>query len=62
MRKAEPFERQLGVRLPSDVLRWLEKRAENERRNLSAMVRLLLEDVMKAEAEAKTRAKTKPQK
>jgi hypothetical protein len=36
--------RQIAVRLPHDLLQALEKRAEEERRPLAALIRLILED------------------
>jgi hypothetical protein len=57
MKRPETLDRQIGVRLPRDVMAWLEKRAEKERRGLSQMVRLILADAMHAERANSPKAK-----
>lgn len=45
---AETMESMMTIRIPADLRAELEKRAEAERRKLSDLVRLLLEDALKA--------------
>jgi hypothetical protein len=41
------FQKQVGIRVPADLLAKLEARAKLERRPLAAMIRVLLEDGLK---------------
>jgi hypothetical protein len=54
--KMEPPNRQIAVRLPHHLIRALEKRANEERRPLAALIRLILQDEVGRDGRRRMRA------
>jgi hypothetical protein len=48
---------QVNIRVPADLLAWLRRRAEAERRSLAGTIKALLGDAMDAEAKRAPRRK-----